>query len=629
MMALLVPMALHRLKYVRIPVVVGEIICGVIAGKSFLKIIDPNDPILNLLQLLGFTYLMFLGGMEMDFNSLLSFRRKLSSKQRGFLGSPIALGTIIFMGTLGLSYAAAYYLDDRGFTGYPTHPLMLALLLGTTSVGVVLPTLKEMRATENPYGQTLLTGSMIADFATIVLATGALLFLTPGRRGLELAALIGLTIAFIMVYRAGARFSSIPRIRKLYSELQHTSAQLRVRTAFALMLLFAVMSDIVGVEIVLGAFLAGAMFRVLFHSDCLSCEMKFDAIGYGFFIPIFFIMVGVKLDLSKIWSSPGVAGLMLILLLLSFAVKLLPSLALWPRFGFRNSLAGGFLLAGRLSLIIAFTEVAVQAGLLQPELEAVSIFIAIVTCTLSPISFMSLFREDKNHGSVGVVILGAGKVGRTLAKRLNDRKHQVSLLDLDPEAVRKTRNMGLNAYQYTELDRRSFEQAGILDSGLFVAVTGLDKVNLDACILVQKEFGISNLVARVGNPDNTPQFTQLGIRPMNTSLASVVALENIMYRPSVYSLLSHEQEGMEVLEVTVSNPEIAGKKLVEIAAKLPGDALVLLVSKEGQTIVPHGDTLVETGDTLTLFLNEGSTLEISRMFDPERPDLQVKCEEIV
>ncbi len=131
-------------------------------------------------------------------------------------------------------------------------------------------------------------------------------------------------------------------------------------------------------------------------------------------------------------------------------------------------------------------------------------------------------------------------------------------------------------------------------------------------------FGIYELAARVGNPNNTHLFIENKIRPMNTTLASVVALENIIYRPNVFSVLSHEETATEVIEVKVRNSSIAGKRLMDIS--LPGNALVLLVERNGIASIPHGRTELELQDTVTVFLNSETINEFVRLFDPDRPD---------
>lgn len=621
-LALFVPIIIHRQRVVNMPVMVGEILCGIIVGKSFLGLVNPDNQLLNILSTLGFTYLMFLGGMELNLSSIIGSKKKLSSMQMAGKDSALFITIVGFLLTLALSYAFSYVMVLKGFLEYPTNPLMLSLLLSTTSVGVALSILKESKSSDTPMGQVFLTMAMLYDFATIVLATLVLIFVAPGERGKEFLAMMALLAAFFFVYRIGKAFMSSSRVKALYMDMEQASVQLRIRTAFALMLLFTLMSMAVGVEFVLGAFVAGMIFRALFKGNSVATERNFDAIGYGFLIPLFFIMVGIRMDISIIWSNPKFLGIMVLLLIVAFGVKIIPSIIVVRRFGLRNAIAGGILLSGNLSLIIAFAEVAVHAKLLQPELEAASILIAVITCILAPIGFLSMKTETAEITGNGILILGAGKVGRSLAYRLQDRMHMTILMDNDMEAVEKARAQGLTAHFYADLSEAALKKAGIEKCDVMVAATNMDKVNFDACMIARRSFNISNLVARIGNPDNQNIFKEHDIKPMDASNASVVAIENLMYRPLMYGLLSHEIPGVEVVEVKVTNRELHGKRIMNI--ELPGNALVLLVRKENETGIPHGNTFVEIGDTITLFINEDNLLEVTRIFDPGRPDLQIQ-----
>lgn len=624
-LALAVPIVLHRIRRVHIPVVVGEIICGIIIGRSGLDIITPNQW-LDFLSLIGFTYLMFLGGMEIDFSMVLGRGRRLTENEPRDAFSPMTQAVLIFAGTLALSFALALFLKQAHLVAGRTSCIILALLLGTTSVGVILPVLKESGALCKPYGQTLLLAATVADLVTITMATLAVILLGRNPGNFKMAAMAALGLAFYLVYSAGAKMVSIPIIRRVYMELSHTSAQLRVRTAFAFMLLFTVLSQVVGVEVILGAFIAGAIFSSLFESETWEDEVKFDAIGYGFFIPVFFIMVGVRLDLSQIWHARHAGLLIAVMIVGAFAVKMIPALVMAVRYGWRRAIVGGMLLSGRLSLFIAFAEVAVKAGLLSPAMQTISILIAVITCLVAPVAFM---REKFDGGEamprVGILILGAGKVGRLLARRFHERGHSVSLIDIDSDAAAKASREGLNSFHFTHIDEQTLKRAGACSSHTFVAVTNDDKANLDACLAARNQFDIKSLVSRVGNPANIKSFIRHGIRPMNTTLASVVTLENLIYRPNVFNVLSHADGENEVLEVVITNPGVAGRRISEM--RIPEDALILMVRKGEITSVPHGNTRLELGDIITLFVRTESLNVIARLFDPERPDHHIRSED--
>jgi len=188
-------------------------------------------------------------------------------------------------------------------------------------------------------------------------------------------------------------------------------------------------------------------------------------------------------------------------------------------------------------------------------------------------------------------------------------------MDTDINAVEKAKSDDLAVFHYEKLEKSAFIKAGVERSNVFVAVTNDDKINLNACIFVRDSFGIVELAARVGNPANTHLFIEQKIRPMNTTLASAVALENIIYRPNVFSVLSHEETGTEVIEVNVRNPLVAGKRLMDIT--IPGNGLILIIERNGVSSIPHGKTILEQNDTVTIFLNSETILEIARLFDPE------------
>lgn len=153
--AFLVPMALNRLKVGTVlPVVVGEILAGILLGRSGLGIVRHGAPILDILSTLGFIFLMFLSGLEISFSGMLAPPPDGGrSAARRRLGNPLALGLISFTGTLALSLATAMLLVALGWV---TDPWIMALILSTTSLGLVVPVLKEYdsRSSSSPWGRT-------------------------------------------------------------------------------------------------------------------------------------------------------------------------------------------------------------------------------------------------------------------------------------------------------------------------------------------------------------------------------------------------------------------------------------------------------------------------------------------
>jgi Kef-type K+ transport system membrane component KefB len=391
-LAFLVPIALSRIKRVRVPIVVGEILAGVLIGRSGLGWLQYHHPVLDLLSQLGFVFLMFLSGMEIDFYNLKNTVSNNNGRKKYSWG-PIALGSLSFALTLVLSLFVGFGLVRAGLV---SSPWMIALILSTTSLGVVVPVLKESGLSTGQYGQTLLVAALIADFATMLLITVVVAILS---RGLTLdILLIGvLFVAFFFMYRfGGVFFNRLPAVRQVLEELSHATAQIKVRLAFTTMLTFVVLSETLGAELILGAFLAGAIVSLLRTPEDVELVGQLESIGFGFVIPIFFIMVGVDLDLSSLVDSWEALLLALILLLAAVTVKFLPALTFRLSFNWRESLGAGALLSARLSLIIAASAISMRLGIISESVNAAIILVAIITVIVAPALFYRIVPIGKD-----------------------------------------------------------------------------------------------------------------------------------------------------------------------------------------------------------------------------------------
>ena len=149
-LAAFIPLVTDRLKVLPIPVIVGEILVGILLGESGLSIIQESS-YLTFLAEFGFVYLMFLSGLEIDFSSLRS--NELAERRGGVLGNPITLGFAVFAGTIALAFLISLLL---GAAGMVRNPLIMALILSTTSVGVVVPVLRDAGLTAGSFGQSTL-----------------------------------------------------------------------------------------------------------------------------------------------------------------------------------------------------------------------------------------------------------------------------------------------------------------------------------------------------------------------------------------------------------------------------------------------------------------------------------------
>ncbi len=329
-LAAIIPIFTKRLDRFGVPVVVFEILAGMVVGRSGFDLIEPSH-ILTFLAEFGFAFLMFLSGLELDFKLLLPSLRKKSSESRWTQALP--MGIFIFLGTLVIAFTAALFLAPSGID---SNPLLLGLILSTTSLGVVVPVLKERALTRSRFGQYILVAASIADFATLILLTIVVSVLRTGW-SFELLLIPSLLLIFLFMAILSLRASNGSRLQSFLSNLSTATIQIRVRGAFALMVAWVVLAEAFGVEVILGAFLAGAIAGLIAGHDDETTRDKLDAIGYGFFIPIFFIMVGVQFNIQAILGSSVGLILLVWLVVVAFMVKLVPALILKFLFNWRQT----------------------------------------------------------------------------------------------------------------------------------------------------------------------------------------------------------------------------------------------------------------------------------------------------
>lgn len=361
--AFLLPLLSNRL---RTPAVVLELLFGILIGPITGWV--SGSELVDLLAELGLFLLMFLAGFEIDFRAL---------ERQG--GRRLAMLLVVFLLTLAV---AEWFTTHLGYDAFMT------LVLATTSVGLVVPTLRSTRRTFTRLGQYILVSAIFADFLTLVLVAMLALVERHGF-GLELLKMPLLFIAITFVLRALrlAVWWYPHRFTRLFSA--DDPEELGIRASLALMLAFVGLSIALDVEPILGAFLAGSVFALVFR-DPGHLQEQLSGFSYGFLIPIFFINVGMRFELTLLEDREVLARAGLVILI-AFAVKMLPSFLFMLRgLSLRECLAAGVLLSARLSLIIAVATVGVELGLLSIEDRAIAILLAAVSATFAPTAFRAL-----------------------------------------------------------------------------------------------------------------------------------------------------------------------------------------------------------------------------------------------
>ena len=379
------PLLLGFAPRLRVPAVVLEIVLGVVLGPAALGWLEP-DLAVQTVALLGLAMLLFLAGLEVDIAAL-----------RGGLLPLAAAG---FGLSLLLGWVAGVALDAAGWV---RDPLLLAVALSATSLGLVVAVLKDSGRLATPLAQTTIAAASLADFAAVLLLS--LLFSAEeGSTGSRLV-LLGLFVAAVAAVGAAAAVSSRSmRLGSVLVALQDTTAEIRVRAAMLVMVAFAVLAERLGLESILGAFMAGAAVAALDRdsSSHPHFRVKVDAIGYGFLVPVFFIASGMRLDVSAVLGSADQLVRLPVFVLLLLAVRGLPALLYVRRLGRSGSIAAGLLQATSLPFIVAATQIGIltqrmseqtATGLVCAGLVSVLVFPAIAVAVSGPV------REPDRRGA--------------------------------------------------------------------------------------------------------------------------------------------------------------------------------------------------------------------------------------
>jgi Kef-type K+ transport system membrane component KefB/Trk K+ transport system NAD-binding subunit len=592
-LAFFVPLILSRFKGLRLPVVVGEIIAGIVVGQSGLGLVGNHDPMLEILALLGFAYLMFLSGLEVDFDAVLPGASAWQGSFREKISNPLTLGVLAFMLTLGMSLAGALGLRALDAAD---DPWLMALILSTTSLGLVMPVLKERGLMNRAYGQALLVAAVIADFATMLLVSIYVLLHTQGLT-LELLLVLVLFGVFGLAYRiarmARRRFPG----RAFLQNISEATAQLDVRGAFAIGLTFIALAQGLGVEMILGAFLGGALLSLVSDRGSSDLHHRLDVIGYAFFIPIFFIMVGVRFDLASLLSSTRTLLLVPLLLILAYLIKFVAALVYRVNHSWRQTVGAGAILSSRLSLIIAVSAIGLDLGSIDSATNSAIILVAIVTSTVSPMLFNRIIPQAvRPHRKF--IIAGAGRLPRMLARRIADHGEDVVVVDKDPGREAAVAELGVPFVLGDATDPATWEALNPESIHAVAVLLPEDDDNLKTSRLLKDRFGIQNVAVRVHEPTQAARFKDLDVELVNPSLSPVVELEYLLLYPSVSSLITDLEDEHDIAEVRLGCAELAGKPIQDL--RLPEGLTIMLVRRNSDVIYPRGRTVLQRGDLLTL-----------------------------
>jgi Kef-type K+ transport system membrane component KefB len=374
--AFLAPFLLGLFPKLRLPSVVFEIVAGIVIGPSVFGWVEV-DQIIEVLALIGLAYLLFLAGLEIDFGQL-----------RGRL---LRLALLSWAVSFGLAVTAGFGLELAGLVGTP---LLVAIILSATSLGVIIPVLADVGELNTKFGQLVLAAASIADFGAVILLS---LFFSgesgPGSTAVLLSVFVGLLLVTYFVVRTAERSK---RVGEDLLRLQDSSAQIRVRAAMVLMVAFVALAEGLGLEVILGSFAAGALLALLDQDRRVThpnFRTKLESIGFGFFIPIFFVTVGIRFDLQALLDDPSNLAMVPIFLAAMLAVRGLPALFYRGFLGGRRATVAGVLQATSLPFIVAATAIGMELGAVGSAEASALIAAGLLSVLIFPLAGLVLLRR--------------------------------------------------------------------------------------------------------------------------------------------------------------------------------------------------------------------------------------------
>jgi Kef-type K+ transport system membrane component KefB len=369
------PFVLGLFPRLRLPSVVVEIVAGIVVGPSVLGLVEV-DQVIEVVALIGLGFVLFLAGLEIEFEKLRGQVLRLTA-----LGFALSFAIALVV-ALGLSAG-----------GLVETPLLVAIILCATSLGVIVPVLKDSGEISSPFGQLIVAAASIADFGAIILLT--LFFSGEGGVGATLLLLGALVVLAAVVFATVRGAERSMRIRADLLRLQDTTAQIRIRAALVLFVGFAAVAEELGFEVILGTFIAGAIISLLDRDEVMThpdFRRKLEAIGFGFFIPVFFVTSGVRFDLDALLAEASNLAMVPVFLVALLVVRGLPALLYRRVLDARRTAVAGILQATSLPFIVAASAIGLELGLIDAAESAALIGAGLLSVLAFPVAGLALLR---------------------------------------------------------------------------------------------------------------------------------------------------------------------------------------------------------------------------------------------
>jgi Kef-type K+ transport system membrane component KefB len=374
-LATLAPILADIIPRITVPVVVLELVLGIIAGPHILDLVHGNGG-LEIGRELGVIFLFFLAGFEVDFE--------------GIKGNPLRNATVAWVTGFALALAAAFAMQQLDFT---SSFFLLAIAISTTSLGTLIPILQDSGQLKTRFGTNVLSLGTIGEFAPVLLVAFAL---NRSRAGfltaLAIVAFLAVVALILAVNRRAISRNRDSAVRRIAIQTLDSSAQFGVRIAMLLLIALVYLAARFDLDVLLGAFaggfIVGQLGEVTSSKESRKVmnwmKTKFEAIGYGVLVPIFFVVTGIEFRLDELLASRTALLLAPAMVVVFFVVRGLPVLLGYKRFDPRMRFRLAIVTATQLPLLVTIIDRMVAQGDIPADIAAAMVGAAVVSVTVFP-----------------------------------------------------------------------------------------------------------------------------------------------------------------------------------------------------------------------------------------------------
>lgn len=601
-------MTLSWLEISKLPSVIVEIVMGVVIGPFVLNLVTGNEISLNFLSNIGFLLLIFLSGLALDVQKIISSFPRGRLKAIDFVSNTFLIAFLIYLGSVILSILVVYSLPF--FDGLDK--MFMVILLPSVALSIIVPIIKNDGEIDRKFGQVILLEGAIATIMTILLiAIYSGVYRNNGFK-FELLLFGIIFILFFIAYKVGTVLIRVRLFQKLLYKLEHAASQIRIRGSMAVLLLFVVVASAINSEPALGAFFAGTLLSIFFVKNRSALLFKLDGMSYGFFIPVFFIMVGVNLDVNSLRNFGTSFGFIVTFFTALYFIQLMPSIFMVKLFGWKRSLSAGMLLSSRMGLAIATAQIGLRLELISPATNAGIVVTAILTSLLSPLLYKYLSSDVGNYYSIYIV--GGGKAGLELAKRLDLHRTPYLVIESQDNQWAQLQSLGIESIHVNDLKVDVYRSLNIRPVDTVVLLTQSDTKNLKIANILRNELGHSKLLTVTTKPDlftNNPALHEMLVVNAYEIVAS--RIESEILRPATTHALADSFGVYSVEEIAIRNKDIDRKLVMDIP--FPQSGSIIVVKRAGEIFIPHGKTHLLIGDLLTVIGNADALEEFRNLLD--------------